>query len=174
MTDQDHAPGAVDVGHSQPREPPRPSVPPHRPWSPPPGFLGSIPTPETARPRRRSEQPAAYAARAHRQYARELRQANRVNVFPFSRERQGCPGKLKYARERRVFVFCTTLARHGRACPGHPRRAAATNLRNSRLRMGVDARHKAGHDAQGLQQGITSQLMLFSRTALRKAGRGLG
>jgi hypothetical protein len=87
---------------------------------------------------------------------------------PFFRLRQGRPGKLKYARERRVFVFCTTIARHCRACPGHPRRAAATNLRNSRLRMGVDARHKAGHDAQGLQQGITSQPILFSRTALRK------
>jgi hypothetical protein len=34
--------------------------------------------------------------------------------------------------------------------------------------MGVDARHKAGHDAQGSQQGITSQPTLFSRTALRK------
>jgi hypothetical protein len=38
--------------------------------------------------------------------------------------------------------------------------------------MGVDARHKAGHDAQGLQQGITSQPILFSRTALRKRERG--
>jgi hypothetical protein len=104
-----------------------------------------------------------FAARAHPAASRP----------PFLPQAQGCPGKLKYARERRVFVFCTTIARHGWACPGHPRRAAATNLRNLRLRMGVDARHKAGHDAQGSQQGITSQPILFSRTALPQAREGM-
>src|ERR1700689_4380742 len=33
-------------------------------------------------------------------------------------------------------LVCTTSSGHGRACPGHPRRAAATNFRDLRLSLG--------------------------------------
>jgi hypothetical protein len=40
------------------------------------------------------------------------------------------------------------LSRHGRACPGHPR------LNERAVCKDVDARHKAGHDAE-VSQGAT-------------------
>jgi hypothetical protein len=55
--------------------------------------------------------------------------------------------ELKSIAGREVFA---TSARHGRARPSHPRGSAARNIRDWRRRLGVDARHKAGHDARRL------------------------
>jgi len=40
-----------------------------------------------------------------------------------------------------------------RICPGHPRGAASYNVRLWGSRLGVDTRHKAGHDDLGLHVG---------------------
>src|SRR4051794_30232503 len=52
---------------------------------------------------------------------------------------------------RRVSFISTASAtgrpaRHGRACPGHPRQAAGFTLRSSHKGLDVDARNKSGHD----------------------------
>jgi hypothetical protein len=81
-----------------------------------------------------------------------------------------CPGKMKSFRIGDVIGLCTSPRRHGRACPGHPkanaehssaRGAAANNFGGWRWLLGVDARHKAGHDVLGLQKAERCNLILF-------------
>ena len=46
------------------------------------------------------------------------------------------------------FSSLTTLRRRARACPGHPRRAEATNFESLMQPLGVDGRDKPGQDAE--------------------------
>jgi hypothetical protein len=77
------------------------------------------------------------------------------------RQPHGRPGN-ESCRIKDAIGLCATLRR--RACPGHPRRAVATNFRSWRLPVGVDARDKPGHDVLGLQKAECRSRILFPRS----------
>jgi hypothetical protein len=90
---------------------------------------------------------------------------------PSPRCTQGCPEKRNYPRNATGPAAGTISARHGRACPGHPRRSSAQNLQSSTRQWGVDGRDKPGHDAHRLQKRPFLQPIFIPRTAMRCTGR---
>jgi hypothetical protein len=85
---------------------------------------------------------------------------------------KGTPGDTESGMPCSHLQSTAVMAGLVQACPGHPRGAAAPHFPELLPLLGVDARHKAGHDALGIAQREANRPAAFSQTAPRFGQKG--